>query len=191
MTGPTLIALLAAGQASRFGADKLAAPCAGAALGSYAARAVTETGLTALCIVPPGARPGWLPDGFDAIANPAAATGLASSVALAARIAIGRRAGALVLHLADMPCVPPALLRELAAADGTAACRYPSGRGGVPARFAAQRFDRLAALTGDRGASALLASEDVVTLVACSPETLVDVDTPEALARAEALLARR
>ncbi|MCP6768582.1 hypothetical protein NL529_27450, partial [Klebsiella pneumoniae] len=34
------------------------------------------------------------------------------------------RASALLLHLADMPCVPPALLLAVVAAGPLAACRY-------------------------------------------------------------------
>lgn len=186
-----LIALLAAGRASRFGADKLAAACAGAPLASHAAAAVAATGLPAICITTAGPPPGWLPDGIAAIANPQAATGLASSVALAAREAQARCAPALIIHLADMPCVPAALLRNLAAAPALAACRYPSGRPGVPARFPAARFPELAALTGDRGATAVLAGDRSIALLDCSADDLVDVDTPEALARAEAILLAR
>jgi CTP:molybdopterin cytidylyltransferase MocA len=187
-----LIALLAAGRASRFGADKLAAPCAGRPLGAHAAAAVTASGLRAICITPPGPAPAWLPPGITAVANPLAASGLASSVALAAREAEKRGAASLIVHLADMPCVPAALLLALADAPLPAACRYPSGRPGVPARFPANRFADLAALTGDRGAAALLAGDPDVALVNCAADDLADVDTPEALARAEAiLLARR
>ncbi|MFC3175336.1 NTP transferase domain-containing protein [Novosphingobium bradum] len=191
MTEAPLIALLAAGRASRFGADKLAAPCSGQPLASHAARAVLATGLPALCITAPGPRPAWLPEGIPAIANPAATDGLATSVALAAREALARKAPALIIHLADMPCVPAALLLALAAVPGLAACHYPSGRAGVPARFPADRFAELCALTGDRGAGALLADDPAVLLLACPAEDLVDVDTPVALARAEAILAGR
>lgn len=191
MTDRPLIALLAAGRASRFGADKLAASCAGMPLGAHAARAVAESGLAALCITAPGPRPAWLPEGIAALPNPAAESGLGSSIALAARSAAERQASALVIHLADMPCISAALLHELAAAPGTAACRYPSGRPGVPVKFPAARFAELAALRGERGAAALLASDDAITLLACTTDDLADVDTPAALARAEALLTAR
>ena len=191
MTNQPLIALLAAGRASRFGADKLATSCGEMPLGAHAARAVAESGLAALCITAPGPRPAWLPAEIPALPNPAAASGLGSSVALAARAAAECGASALVIHLADMPCVPVALLRELAVAPGTAACRYPSGRPGVPAKFPPARFAELAALTGERGAAALLADSEAVTLITCTADDLADADTPAALARIEALLAAR
>jgi len=190
-----LIALLAAGRASRFGADKLAAPCAGAPLASHAVAAVLATGLPALCISAPardsGSAPGWLPAAITSVPNPRAAEGLATSVALAAQMAAARGAPALLLHLADMPCVTAELLLAVVAAGQLAACRYPSGRPGVPACFPASRFAELAALTGERGAAALLAGDPAVSLVDCAAEDLLDVDTPEALARAEQLLILR
>lgn len=191
MSARPLLALLAAGRARRFGADKLAAPCAGAPLASHAARAVLATGLPALCITAPGPRPGWLPAGLAALANPAAESGLASSVALAARAAVEAGACALVIHLADMPCVPTALLLAVAGTPGLVACRHPDGRPGVPASFPPDCYDALAALTGERGAAALLAVNPAVTLLACDPDDLADVDTPAALAHAEAILASR
>lgn len=188
MTAPPLIALLAAGRASRFGADKLAAPCAGRPLAAHAVAAVRATGLPALCITAPGPRPDWLPEAIPAVPNAAAAAGLATSVALAAREAAARSAPALLVHLADMPCVTPELLLAVAAAGPLAACAHSGGRPGVPALFPAARFAELAALTGDRGAGALLAGDPQVTLVGCAAEDLLDVDTPAALARAEAVL---
>ena len=188
MTDRPLIALLAAGRASRFGADKLAAACAGGPLAGHAVAAVLATGLPALCITAPGARPSWLPADIPAVPNPDAAEGLATSVALAAREAARRGAPSLLLHLADMPCVTPALLLAVAEAGAMGACRYPSGRPGVPARFPADRFAELASLAGDRGAAALLQADPAVVLVDCAADDLIDVDTPEALARAEAVL---
>jgi len=188
MTDRPLIALLAAGRASRFGADKLAAACAGAPLAGHAVAAVLATGLPALCITAPGARPSWLPADIPAVPNPDAAEGLATSVALAAREAARRGAPSLLLHLADMPCVTPALLLAVAEAGAMAACHYPSGCPGVPARFPADRFAELASLAGDRGAAALLQADPAVVLVDCAADDLIDVDTPEALARAEAVL---
>jgi CTP:molybdopterin cytidylyltransferase MocA len=188
MTARPLIALLAAGRASRFGADKLAAPCAGAPLGTHAVCAVLATGLQAVCITAPGPRPGWLPDTVTALPNPLAAQGLGTSVALAAQEAAARGAPALLIHLADMPCVTPELLLAVAAAGPLAACRHPDGRPGVPALFPAARFAELAALNGDRGAGGLLAGGPDVALIDCHADDLLDVDTPEALARAEKVL---
>jgi CTP:molybdopterin cytidylyltransferase MocA len=46
----------------------------------------------------------------------------------------------------------------------------------------------LTALTGDRGAAAVLAAEPNLTLIDAEPEWLLDIDTEEDLARAEAIL---
>jgi len=81
-------------------------------------------------------------------------------------------------------------LHRLILTLGLAACRYPSGRPGVPARFPAAHFAALAALTGDRGAAALLAGGGAA-LIDCAADDLIDVDRPEALARAGAILAAR
>jgi len=191
MTARPLIALLAAGRASRFGADKLAAPCAGVPLASHAARAVLATSLPALCITAPGPRPMWLPEDIQAIPNPDAAEGLSSSVALAAREAAARGAPGLLLHLADMPCASVSLLLAVAGAGALAACRHPDGRPGVPALFPAGRFADLADLTGERGAGSLLAGDPGLMLVDCRAEDLLDVDTPAALAAVEAVLNSR
>jgi molybdenum cofactor cytidylyltransferase len=188
MSDRPLIVLLAAGRASRFGADKLAAECAGTPLASHAVAAVLATGFPALCITAPGPRPAWLPESIPALPNPRAAEGLATSVALAARAAAERGAPALLLHLADMPCVAPDLLLAVAGAAPLAACRYPSGQPGVPAQFPAERFADLLTLAGDRGAASLLRDDPAATLVDCPADELIDVDTPAALARAEALL---
>ena len=188
MTAAPLITLLAAGSARRFGADKLAAPCAGLPLAAHAAGAVMQTGLPALCITAPGPRPIWLPDGIAALPNPLAAQGLGTSVAIAARAAALRGAPGLLIHLADMPCVSSGLLLAVAGSGPLAACRHADGRPGVPALFPASRFAELAALTGERGAGALLAGATDVALIDCAAEDLLDVDTPEALARAEEVL---
>lgn len=188
MTARPLIALLAAGRASRFGADKLAAPCAGLPLAGHAVRAVLATGFAALCVTAPGPQPAWLPGGITALPNPRAGEGLGTSVALAAREAMARGAPGLLIHLADMPCVSPALLLAVAGAAPLAACRHPDGRPGVPAVFPASRFPDLAALSGDRGAGALLAGARDLAQVDCPADDLLDVDTPEALSLAEKVL---
>lgn len=187
-TGSPLLAILAAGRASRFGADKLAAPLAGLPLALHALAAARATGLP-LVWIGQDAAPAYLPPEVDVIVNERAAEGLSTSVALAAQVAKARGHGTLLLHLADMPCVPAELLLRLARSPAPAACIHPDGRPGVPALIPARLFPALAALHGDRGAGALLAGRADLTLLAPDPAELLDVDTPAALLQAERFLA--
>ena len=184
MAMPPLLAILGAGRAARFGADKLGAMLAGKPLALHALAAAQGTGLPLVWIAG-DARPAYLPASVEVIANPHAATGLASSVALAARTALDRGYPALLIHLADMPGAGPALLTRIAASHAPAACMHQNGRPGVPALFPARLYPGLIALTGDRGAGPLLAALPGLTLITPDAAELLDVDTPAALAAAE------
>lgn len=192
MPEPPLVAVLAAGSARRFGGGKLNAACAGKPLGRWALDAVAEAHLPAGLIVtgPDGAAfangAGW-----ELLPNPHAERGLGTSLSLAARIGLEREARALLVLLADMPLIDPAFLAELAAATPPAAACYPDGDPGVPALFGQAQFSALAALTGDHGASALLALMDGLATLAPPAGMLRDVDRPEDLAEAERQLLAR
>ncbi|WP_310533972.1 nucleotidyltransferase family protein [Novosphingobium sp.] len=189
MTRPAdiVIALLGAGRASRFGADKLAQPCAGKPLGQWALEAAQATGLPVVWIA--GER---APDFVtcEVARNSHASEGMGTSVALAARLAVERGAGALLVMLADMPLVTTDLLARLVEADAPSACAYGS-EPGAPALIPATLFGELAALSGDMGAARVLRGRGDVSLVEASAEALFDVDTPQALAEAERLLQSR
>lgn len=195
MKGQVAIAVLAAGRASRFGGDKLDAPCAGKPLGQWVLDAVAAAGASPGLLVTGPTAPafaveaGW--DGWTLLTNPNPEDGLAGSVALAACHAEHQKADALLLLLADMPLVSPATIGEMleqAPATMPLAMRYPGGYPGVPARFPASLFGALAALTGDRGGAALLAGGDDTRFLDLPPDALIDVDDRAGLARAEALL---
>lgn len=184
-----LLVLLGAGSARRFGADKLLQPCAGQMLGKHALDAALATGLQVIWIG--GARAEQVVgNACEIVPNPDAARGIGTSVALAAKLAAERGHSALLIHLADMPCVTANDLLTIAGAPAPAAARQADGRPGVPALLPARLFAALAQLDGDRGAGAILAGEPDLTLIDLSPMALLDVDTPEALARAEAVLRR-
>ncbi|BBC72200.1 conserved hypothetical protein [Altererythrobacter sp. B11] len=182
------VALLAAGTATRFGGGKLDAPCAGKPLGQWALDRVAEAGLPPGLIVTGPEAPRFVAsaEGWELIVNPQPARGLGTSVALAAQAAIRRRAPALLVLLADMPLVPAELLRRLASTAPPAAVSH-GGRPGVPALFGAELLPRLAALSSDRGAGELLAGLASTTLIP-PPGALLDVDTQDDLAEAEAAL---
>ena len=181
-----LIAILGAGRASRFGADKLAQLCVGKPLGQWALEAALGTGLPVVWIAGETA-PDFL-GAVEAVPNPHAADGIGTSVALAARLAETRGAKALLVMLADMPLVTPALLTRLIEAGAPAACRQTDGRAGVPALLPDSAYPVLMALAGDRGAGAVIGALAGLTVIDCASEELLDVDTPEALTEAEWLL---
>lgn len=181
-----LIAILGAGRASRFGADKLVQPCAGRPLGQWALLAAQEMALPCIWIGS-SATPAFVD--CEVLTNSRAAEGLGTSVALAAQAASQRGFPALLVMLADMPLVTPALLRRLMAAGAPAACAH-DGRPGVPALVPARLFGALEQLTGEGGAAAVLRGETGLTLVETTSDELLDVDTPASLVLAEKRLQR-
>jgi molybdenum cofactor cytidylyltransferase len=178
----TVLALLAAGRSTRFGGSKLDAELWGKAVGLHAAEALAALPFLARVAVTGDARLDYAALGFEVVANADPERDQASSLRLAARHAIERKADAVLIVLADMPCVTAAHVRGLlAAADGAAAV-VGSSDGGAPkppALFGRDRLAELLAMTGDRGARDLIRAG---RLVAASPAELVDIDTREELA---------
>ena len=183
---PILLAVLGAGRSSRFGANKLAAVCAGKPLGRWALEAALGTGLPVVWIAGDAA-PGFIGD-TEVVLNLRAAEGIGTSVALAARIAVERGATALLVALADMPLVGGTLLRRLVETGAPAACLHPDGRPGVPALLPASTFGALMAVSGDQGAGRIIAGLASLSILKCNGGVLLDVDTPQALAAAELAL---
>lgn len=178
-------ALLAAGRSKRFGGGKLQAMLGDKPLWRWAADTAEAAGfVTRFLIVaePP------LPEaeGWRIAVNSDADIGIATSIALACSLARGCRK--LVFGLADMPLVEPAHLRALAMANGVAFTCYPSGGEGVPAGFPSAAFASLGSLQGDRGAAGMDWGVDKITVAPASPDSLLDIDTPQNLERARARL---
>ena len=183
------VAVLAAGASRRFGTkDKLAAEFRGRMLGLHATHAIPrETFEHAWVIASDVDHPcadGWRSAGFELQANPRAAEGMGTSVALAAKLAKEAETDGLLIALADMPLVPArhfaALVQyALAKGPGHLAVSSKSGVRTPPAIFGSDRFDRLERLGGDAGARHILAEGKTIS---CPPEWLIDIDTPEALA---------
>lgn len=185
-----MLALLAAGQSSRFcDKDKLSALLGDKMLGLYAADAASDLPFARkLVIVSPAhdCAPQWGALGYQMVANEAAAQGQATSVRLAAAQAIASGASALCIMLADMPFVTNGHIGRLIAAfeqeGGTrtiASARHEQPM--PPAIFPSGALETLLDLTGDAGARKLLGD---ALLIAGSDQLLTDIDTPEDLADA-------
>ena len=177
------VAVLAAGQSSRYGANKLEQVLAGEALALHVARTIAGLPFArrlAVC----SAERGSVPDGFRALGievlvNPSPEAGQSSSLAIASRAARTGHSEGLVICLADMPLVSAGLLRALVDAWATdpegAVVSVAGTYRGPPAILPSSMFDAVEAGTGDRGARDLLAKARGV--IAASAE-LIDVDRP-------------
>jgi len=185
MPGPIVGILLAAGQGSRFGSDKLLhllnerTPMAVAA-----ARHLRPACDRLIAVLRPGSKTlaGRLAaEGCETIVCPEAEAGMGHT--LAAGVRASPEALGWVVALGDMPFIAPtshqAVADCLRAGASLAASSY-QGRRGHPVGFAAQWFDQLAALTGDQGGKSILASH-CQKLLLCPVEdagVLRDIDRP-------------
>ena len=185
--------VLAAGRASRMGANKLCAELdgepivrrvVGAALASSARPVIVVTGHEAEAVRAALA-------GLDVtfVDNPAFADGMSTSLraGIAAAAALGLDAA--LVCLGDMPRLAAHHLDAVIAAGraaGDAAIVVPTceRKRGNPVLWPRRYFDAIAELTGDVGARALIErhADAVHTVALDDPAILVDVDTPAALA---------
>lgn len=179
--------LLAAGRGTRFGGSKLIAPLAGRPLASHAAAMLADQPFTRrIAVTGPGV-PDLAQLGYDCVTLDPPGAPQARSVALGVAAAHAAGARAVLIALADMPLVPPAHIRALAACfDGDRIGTTANGVAMPPAIFGAAHFAALTALSGDRGGAMHLAGAPMLAL---DPAYALDIDRPEDLARAEALLA--
>jgi CTP:molybdopterin cytidylyltransferase MocA len=178
----TLIAILGAGLARRFGAEKLEALLHRQPLGLWPLQTARMIGASVAYVAGPQLPSFLLGTKTTTIINTEPKRGLGYSVALAAAHARSIKADRLVVMLGDMPFVSAETLQRLigqASVQGTAACRYEAGRLGPPACFEADLFDKLIKLDGDKGARDLVRGAVAVDI---SMHELLDVDTAEQLA---------
>jgi molybdenum cofactor cytidylyltransferase len=184
--------LLAAGRASRFGADKLLAPLpSGEPLALAAARHLWQ-GLgpdsRLLAVLRPeqaelGER--LAAAGFELVVSDETRAGMGRSLALA--VAASPDAGGWLVALADMPAIRPETIARVAAALGAGAsiaAPFHAGRRGHPVGFAASWRDALMRLDGDIGARDLLrgAGDALLGIETDDPGVLLDIDTRDDLA---------
>ncbi len=183
-----LLALLAAGQSSRFGdRDKLSAPLGDNMLGLHAAATAAALPFAGKLVIGSPAHDcaaHWRSLGYRIIANEDAAQGQASSVRLAAAQAIASGASALCILLADMPFVTRDHIGRLTSAfeqSGSVVASTRNGQAMPPAIFPVGALAKLLTLEGDSGARTLLADAE---LVPGRDPLLIDIDTQEDLAQA-------
>lgn len=183
----TIIAILGAGSATRFGGGKLDADLRGQALGLAALRVAEQVGAGVIYVTGPQA-PRFLAavdHRAKLIVNERPEQGMGRSLALAAAQARMTGAQRLLVMLGDMPFVSGATLQRLCDAvgpGGAAACRYPDGTLGPPACFDGALFAELERLDGDHGARGVLGDPQRTIALAVDPDELRDVDRPEELA---------
>ncbi len=181
----TALLLLAAGRGTRFGGGKLAARLEGKFLARHAVDNLSDLPFTRRIAVCSAETPN-LP-GFERIALQPAGAPLSRSIGVG--IAALANEDAVLIALADMPLVPASHFETLLTRfDGDRTGTRVGNQTMVPAIFGARHFPALMALSGDKGAGAMLRDAPAVEL---EPSLALDVDTPEDLHRASALLQGR
>lgn len=183
----------AAGASRRFGAaNKLLAPLHGVAVLAHVLRAARTAGPVIVVTGHEAAAVAELAraEGARVLYHPGHAGGMGGSLAAGMRAVPPGAAGAFILP-GDMPLVPAAAFAALIAAGaGKGDLLRPAagGRPGHPVWIGAEFRAEVEALSGDRGAAAVLAAHpDRLRLLPYEhPGILADMDTPEALRAAEA-----
>ena len=177
------IVLLAAGNARRFGGDKLMADFEGAPLGARAAHELVSVAAAAhFAVCQPDApiAAHYQRLGFDIVDNPNPGIGLSGSLHLAVEAALRTDAQALLIALADMPFVQTAHIDTLiAACTDTVVASFDGNQPMPPAIFPRAHWPDLLATAGDAGARHILTHAEKI---AAPAGMLGDIDTPDDLA---------
>ena len=185
-TAPIIrIAVLAAGQASRFGANKLMQLWRGKPLLSYALEAASRTCPGQVLVVTGADAAAIAPVcgefAAETVFNPDYARGIGTSIAAAARNCEGNADGMLFL-LGDQPLVTSSHLQaiiDLWNQDPQCICasRF-AGTQGPPILFGRSYFEQLAELNDDSGAKKIVRDNDRVVTIEFEPAA-IDVDSLE------------
>lgn len=193
------ILLLAAGASSRMGGrDKLMEEVDGAPLLSRICHRAALTGLPCYVTVPSTAHPRVAATGTATVIEvPDAAEGMAASIR-AGVAALPRETDAVMILPCDMPDLDTQDLLHLAAQFPGPASHSPQsegrkipvlratasdGRPGHPVIFPRHCFAALRQITGDQGARAVLAANEVTLVALPDQRAVTDLDTPEAWSR--------
>jgi molybdenum cofactor cytidylyltransferase len=180
------LVLLAGGQSARFGGPKLVAPLGGKPLALHAAEMLAALPFAARYAVIGPDVPDLAALGYTCVPLTPPGAPQARSLALGVAAAQAHGARAVLVALADMPLVPAAHIHRLVSRfEGDRIATEADGVIMPPALFGAAHFAALTALDGDRGGAVRLKGAPTVSL---DPQLALDVDRPEDLVRAEALL---
>jgi len=187
---PLALVLLGAGRSSRYGADKLAARLGGQPVVRRSALIYADLPFAQRIAVLGPQTPGLADLGYAEIRRGAEDVPMAVSLAAGIGAVNVNAVRGIMVALADMPLVTATHLAALIAAfDGMApVCSAVDTAPCPPAIFPAAMRDALMHRDGDQGARALLAG---AKRISASADCLLDVDTPEAMAQAEAIVAGR
>lgn len=188
---PVAGVLLAAGEGSRLGQPKALTSFRGEPLADRGIRLLRDGGADPVIVVT-GAADVQLP-GVITVHNPEWRSGMGSSLTAGLNTAPGT-CGAAVIALVDQPLIGAKAVQRLIAAHRDAgavvAVACYRGRPRNPVLLAREHWPTVLALAvGDTGARPFLrAHPELVTMVECGDTgDPADVDTPEDLARLEAL----
>jgi molybdenum cofactor cytidylyltransferase len=185
--------LLAAGQSTRFGGNKLTQPLPGndVSMAVQSARHLLEALPNSVAIIREDDRELkslLLDTGIAVVENQNAHQGMSSSIACGVKSQerLYPDAKGWIVALADMPFIPAAVIRRVARAlrQGAliAAPQFNNQRG-HPAGFSSQLKDELLRLQGDAGAKTVLAKHpDRLRLIEVPNDSILrDIDYPEDL----------
>ena len=180
--------LLAAGQSTRFGSNKLLAPLSDGTPMVIACACTLHAVLERFIAVVDDRQSAvarlLAEAGLQVIANPRALEGMGTSIACG--VAASPGTGGWLIALADMPGIPARVIQQVAGGLARGAdivapvCR---GQRGHPVGFAARHAPALLALNADSGARDIItAHRDTLKLIE-TPHSgvIVDIDTPAAL----------
>lgn len=186
--------ILAAGRSTRMGANKLLEILHEKPLVRHVTDAARASHASPLIIVTGHEREKLSASLLDIdatfIDNPLYAEGLSTSLR-AGLAAVPKECAGVVILLGDMPLVSPEIINTLIAAAPTGTAKLAlvpvfNGEWGNPVVLMRDAFADVSALTGDAGARKYLMQhrDQVFEVPVNDASVLVDLDTPEALARA-------
>lgn len=191
--------VLAAGSSTRMGQPKLLLPLAGRPILARTLDALRQTDVDEILLVlgadADRVRREIPLSGVRAILNPEAAKGMSTSLRAGVRAAASS-SDAFLIVLGDQPLVSPASVNVMLARWKATAARIlvPTFRGmrGNPVLLHRSLSAEMAAITGDVGCRSVIRAHDseVLEVPVDDPGVLIDLDTSEEVAQAEALLAR-
>jgi molybdenum cofactor cytidylyltransferase len=186
--------ILAAGRSTRMGSNKLLEDLNGKPLVRHVAEAALASKVHPVIVVT-----GHQHEGVSAaleglnltfIHNADFADGLSTSLKTGVA-ALTTEVTAVIVLLGDMPLIPSAAINQLitafeASPQKIAAVPVYEGEWGNPVLLSRTLFEEVSTLQGDAGARRLLngRADDVLEVPIASDAVLIDLDTPEALAKA-------